>query len=215
MKRYKGLKQMLNEHDPSVEDWIVRAAENIRNWEPDIFFEDLRTSRRDAYASIFRSPGSALMVVAEKLRSATVREARPFHIMNIEAPGGCWERGTQINPESIDFTAPSGHVIGTSAYRFVFLVCHAIVADETDIVRHQCNNRACIRPDHMLLGSRAQNVQDEERRKYAGNSPQGRGQAMNAHVPKHLQVRPDPFVDEPLERGDTTDVRKKRPEVQK
>jgi len=60
----------------------------------------------------------------------------------------------------------------------------------------------------MLLGTQAQNKLDEERRKYAGNSPQGRGQAMNAHIPKHLQLRPDPWVDEPLTRNEDTDIRK-------
>jgi hypothetical protein len=60
----------------------------------------------------------------------------------------------------------------------------------------------------MLLGSQAQNILDEERRKYAGHSPQGRGQAMHAHVTKQLQLRPDPWVEEPLTRNEYTDIRK-------
>ena len=60
----------------------------------------------------------------------------------------------------------------------------------------------------MLLGSQAQNMLDEARRKYAGNSPQGRGQALHAHVTKQLQLRPDPWVDEPLFKSDDTDMRR-------
>lgn len=60
----------------------------------------------------------------------------------------------------------------------------------------------------MLLGSQAQNILDEARRKYAGNLPQGRGQALHAHVTKQLQLRPDPWVDEPLCKSDDTDMRR-------
>lgn len=198
----------LNQSDPTVEDWVIQASRNLETWSPDIFFEDLCTPTRAAYASIFASPSSALNEAKRKLDKAKKCDPRPFHIMNIEAPGGCWELGTQINPDQIEVVAPDGTQIKTSTYRFIYLLINAIVPDRTDVVRHQCNNRACIRPDHMLLGTQAQNKLDEERRKYAGNSPQGRGQAMNAHIPKHLQLRPDPWVDEPLTRNEDTDIRK-------
>lgn len=31
---------------------------------------------------------------------------------------------------------------------------------ENDIVRHQCNNRHCVNPNHLKIGSHADNVQD-------------------------------------------------------
>ena len=198
---------LLQEQENTVEDWLHIATRNMAAWAPDIFFDELRTPRRNAYASIFKSPKAAMALLSEKLHAAKKRDPKPFHIMNIEAPGGCWELGTQINPDVSKITAPNGYTITSSTYRLVYLICHALVVDDTDEVRHQCNNRACIRPDHMLLGSHAQNMLDEERRIYAGNSPQGRGQALHAHVPKHLQKRPDPFVEEPLDKGDVTDAR--------
>lgn len=199
---------MLKEQENTVENWLAITERNLRSWQPDVFFEELRTPMRDAYASFYRAPARAIGELKRLLGSAKIRDPRPLHVMNIEAPGSCWELGTQINPARISISAPDGYTINTHAYRFVFLVAHALVVDETDVVRHQCNNRACIRPDHLLLGSQAQNRLDDDRRKYAGNSPQGRGQALNAHLPTHLQLRPDPFVPEPLERGDTTDVRR-------
>lgn len=197
-----------NPSDFTVEACLQSAAQALRLWEEDIFFEALKTPLRSAYASIFESPDGAFEIVRRKLENAKKRTAKPFHMMNIEAPGGCWELGTQINPDIIRITAPNRHLIETHTYRFVFLFCGAIVADPQDVVRHQCNNRACIRPDHMLLGSQAQNMLDEARRKYAGNSPQGRGQALHAHVTKQLQLRPDPWVDEPLCKSDDTDMRR-------
>ena len=41
------------------------------------------------------------------------------------------------------------------------------VAGYDDVVRHRCNNRLCINPDHLELGSRGENVQDE--RDFAAN----------------------------------------------
>lgn len=198
---------MTGNNDTTVADWIFVAERNLRSWDPDVFFDQLRTPLRDAYASFFRSPDKALVELEQLLQSATIRDARPFHIMNIEAPGSCWDLGTQINPALISTTAPDGYTIFTHAYRFSFLISYALVVDETDVVRHQCNNRACIRPEHLLLGTQAQNILDDERRKYAGNSPQGRGQTLHAHIPKHLQIRPDPFVEEPLHGGIATGVR--------
>jgi len=195
------------ENDRSIDDILALAELNLRAWTADIFHDELRTSLRDAYASFMRSPQRAIDELRTLLTAATIKEAQPFHVMNIEAPGGCWELGTQINPRHITVEAPNGLKISTAAYRFAYLITYACVVDETEVVRHQCNNRACIRPDHLLLGTQAQNILDDERRKYAGNSPQGRGQTMHGHVPKHLQIRPDPFVEEPLERGDVTDVR--------
>lgn len=196
------------EGELTVKNCLDHAKKNLEAWEEDIFFQALETPLRRAYAEIFKSPASAMSVVASKLTEAKKCPPKPFHIMNIEAPGGCWELGTQLHPDKINMTAPNGYDIETHTYRFVFLFCSAIVVDPSDVVRHQCNNRACIRPDHMLLGTQAQNMLDEERRKYAGNSPQGRGQAMHAHVTKSLQVRPDPYVEEPLQKHDDSDIRK-------
>lgn len=197
---------MKDRPENTVEDWIAAATNNLNNWQPDVFFEELRTPKRDFYASIFARPNSALSVLSERLRTAKVRDAKPFHIMNIDAPGGCWERGTQIQPETLTVSAPNGDTIQTHTYRFAYLLCHALVVDDDVVVRHLCNNRACVRPDHLALGTQAQNILDDQQRKYAGQTPQGRGQALNAHVEKHLQVRPDPFVEEPLTRTRSSEV---------
>ncbi len=47
------------------------------------------------------------------------------------------------------------------AYRFIFCILNGVVAGYDDVVRHRCNNRRCINPDHLELGSRGENLQDE------------------------------------------------------
>ncbi len=53
------------------------------------------------------------------------------------------------------------------AYRFVFCILNEVVAGYDDVVRHRCNNKRCINPAHLELGSRGENLQDE--RDFAAN----------------------------------------------
>jgi|GEM_PF-353975 hypothetical protein len=186
--------------EPTIEDWLTTAGTNLRAWEPSPLSELLQTERRDEYQALLTHPDYSLKLLKDCLEKARKKPARPYHIQNIEAPGDCWESGTQIDPARVSVKTPDGKSFTLYVYQLVFILTRALVLDEDDQVRHLCNNRACVRPDHLEVGSAQQNRQDEERRKYAGNSPQGRGQTLHAHVPKHLQLRPDPFVPEPLER---------------
>ena len=47
------------------------------------------------------------------------------------------------------------------AYRFIHCIATRTPASTTDYVRHRCNNRWCINPDHLELGSHIDNVLDE------------------------------------------------------
>ena len=47
------------------------------------------------------------------------------------------------------------------AYRFIYCVLNEVVAGYDDVVRHRCNNGRCINPEHLELGSRGENLQDE------------------------------------------------------
>ncbi|HLP83741.1 MAG TPA: HNH endonuclease, partial [Phycisphaerales bacterium] len=47
------------------------------------------------------------------------------------------------------------------AYRFIFCVLNEGAAGCDDVVRHRCNNRRCINPEHLEIGSRGENLQDE------------------------------------------------------
>ena len=53
------------------------------------------------------------------------------------------------------------------AYRFIFCILNEVTAGYDDVVRHRCNNKRCINPDHLEVGSRGENLQDE--REFAAN----------------------------------------------
>jgi hypothetical protein len=48
-----------------------------------------------------------------------------------------------------------------AAYRFIFCILNEVVAGYDDVVRHRCDNRRCINPNHLEFGSRGENLQDE------------------------------------------------------
>ena len=53
------------------------------------------------------------------------------------------------------------------AYRFIYCVLNQRVASYEDVIRHRCNNRRCINPAHLDIGSRADNQNDD--RDFAAN----------------------------------------------
>lgn len=53
------------------------------------------------------------------------------------------------------------------AYRFIYCVREEVCASSDDVVRHRCQNRRCINPEHLLLGTQAENRQDD--RDYEAN----------------------------------------------
>ena len=49
----------------------------------------------------------------------------------------------------------------TRAYRFIYAVTRREVLTFEDVVRHRCNNGLCINPDHLEIGTRADNKRDD------------------------------------------------------
>jgi hypothetical protein len=49
----------------------------------------------------------------------------------------------------------------TRAYRFIYSVTRREVPSFDDVVRHRCHNGLCINPDHLEVGSRADNKRDD------------------------------------------------------
>ena len=47
------------------------------------------------------------------------------------------------------------------AYRFVFCVLNGEIVSRDQVVRHRCHNRRCINPDHLVLGTQADNKRDD------------------------------------------------------
>ena len=191
------------EHEPTVQDWLTIAEENLRGFERSPLHERLRTKKRDTYTQFFEIPDKTLLVLEKLLEKADKKPAPELRLSNIEAPWGCWELGMQNNPATIrlktDFDTEQEYV-----YRFVCSVVNAVLLNTEDLVRHQCNNRACIRPDHLLVGSYEQNNLDDERRIYSGKGSSGKWQGLTAEINPALEITWKPQF---LELNDQTDVR--------
>jgi hypothetical protein len=79
-------------------------------------------------------------------------------------PDGCWLyiRGGE--------RTPSGHIRiwwkGTKCYahRVAYVLTHGPIPVDRPIVRHRCDNPACVRPSHICCGSVADNVRDRDER---------------------------------------------------
>ncbi len=48
-----------------------------------------------------------------------------------------------------------------AAYRFIYSVLNDATPSFEDVIRHRCHNGLCINPDHLDIGSRADNKQDD------------------------------------------------------
>ncbi len=77
------------------------------------------------------------------------------------ADTGCIETPT-LDPRKVRFRG--GQV---AAYRFIFCVLNGVAAGYDDVIRHRCNNKRCINPDHLEVGSRGDNLLDE--REFSAN----------------------------------------------
>lgn len=78
--------------------------------------------------------------------------------------GFCWEWDGKIIPWDEE-TKRGGYGISTyrglrtTAHRVSFMMFRGPIPDDT-LVCHSCDNRLCVHPGHLFLGSRRDNTQD-------------------------------------------------------
>ncbi|RYH08576.1 HNH endonuclease [Tropicimonas sp. IMCC6043] len=68
---------------------------------------------------------------------------------------GCYVTQT-VGPQKFRFLGRQERV-----YRFIFCLFNHYAANSAEVIRHRCNNRRCINPDHMQLGDRRENHWDD------------------------------------------------------
>jgi hypothetical protein len=48
------------------------------------------------------------------------------------------------------------------AYRFTYAIAMVLPLSEVDLIRHECNNKRCINPRHLMTGDHRENMTDLE-----------------------------------------------------
>lgn len=136
---------------PEIQTWLDGGRKNLSEHYRTEFHANLSNPSRDYWTKIFEDHADeALAKVAELLIEAEVQA------------DGCMVLGGKT-PRKVKFNGSRKY-----AYQLVHTVLTAMETSYQDVVRHTCHNRNCIRPDHLISGSRAENYQDERERRYLG-----------------------------------------------
>lgn len=95
---------------------------------------------------------------------------------------GCWEWTGSTNGKGYGHFRP-GVGERASVHRFSYTLATGESADGK-VVCHRCDNRRCVRPDHLFLGEHADNVRDRNEKER-----QARGVMVNTHKLTEDEVR--------------------------
>ena len=143
--------------DTLIRHSIMDGKSRLDTFERSRFHEKLRSPARDNYTMLFEdAPDEALAYCEKYLRKAKKCSAPARMISSIQSSTGCWELGTLKSPRRAKLLGVSDYL-----YRFITLTLTATLPYEGEVVRHLCNNRKCIRPDHLKIGSSGENKMDD------------------------------------------------------
>lgn len=92
---------------------------------------------------------------------------------NVRKSDGCWE-WTAAKDRGYGVTWVDGRK--TSAHRHAYELEHGKIGNRRLFICHRCDNRACVRPDHLFLGTHSDNMKD-----MTSKNRQSRGAVHGAH----------------------------------
>jgi hypothetical protein len=128
-----------------------------------------RRSVPDAEAMTAAAPAGERAAILQRLRAAT------------EPEGDCWlfvsvDRGrheTRKAPKEDAYTLIRLFGANLKAHRIAYLLSTGLVIPDGLVVRHKCDRRRCCNPDHVEIGTVADNCEDAYSR---GRRPRSRAE---------------------------------------
>lgn len=92
----------------------------------------------------------------------------------VEKTDGCWLWLGSLRETGYGQFNNDGKI--TRAHRFAYELAYGAIPDDM-LVCHHCDNRRCVRPDHLFVGTHKDNMQDCLRKgRYAGVALKGEDQ---------------------------------------
>ena len=92
---------------------------------------------------------------------------RDFDSLYEKVESGCWEWFGAIDPSGY---GTHGRSPGKEcrAHRIAYIRAKGEIPEGL-VVRHTCDNRRCVNPDHLLVGTKTDNANDRTARRRTGN----------------------------------------------
>ena len=110
---------------------------------------------------------------------------RFYNKVNKDGPNGCWEWAAYRNHDDYGGFWLDGEM--KRAHRTSWMLEHGSIPDGLHVLHH-CDNRKCVNPDHLWLGTHADNMRDMAEKGRAASNPQpgetnGRAKLTEADIP--------------------------------
>lgn len=116
---------------------------------------------------------------------------------NVAVGDGCWEWQQALNAEGYGrFVVPGGG--RPQAHRLAWELWHDVKLRPwpEDVVCHSCDNPACVRPDHLFVGTQSDNIRDAKTKGRLYPAPRSqpkelcrRGHPLSIHAVMRSQGR--------------------------
>ena len=126
--------------------WLDGLEARLHAFERDVFFEMTSTSDREWWAQTIEDNMQTQAQIVTLFEQSIVQK------------NGCRE------PEAKGVKRVSIRGRQIYAYQLIYWAGNALIPSKGEMVRHQCHNRRCINPEHLLHGDQRENLQDSKER---------------------------------------------------